>query len=99
LSYLATWPAIYQAICDLYGSDFHGFSPFAGAYGIDGRLSLLIDAKRGMPGASDSATWLMTQAGMVDYVNSRSGFAVDGASISFPPLVPPPAAPANPKIS
>ena len=98
VQYLTKLTDIHQAICDVYGSDWHGFPPFAGAYGIEARLALVIAAKRGMTGAADSATWLMTQSGMVDYVNARSGFAIDGAGLNLPPTVPPPNAPTNPKI-
>ena len=53
---------------------------FAGYYGDDARLSLLEAAQLGMPGATTALDYLMAQPGMVDYINSASGWAIVGPS-------------------
>lgn len=51
--------------------------PFAGFYGIDARLSLLLAIAKGWAGAQDAYDYLMAQDGMTAFVHERAGFAID----------------------
>jgi hypothetical protein len=51
-------------------------TPFAGYYGEDARLALMFAVTQGMTGAQDALDYLMSQPGMVDYINKAAGWAI-----------------------
>jgi len=51
-------------------------TPFAGFYGLDGRVSLLIAAERGMDGAAEALQWLEPQ--IAANLRGRAGWNLAG---------------------
>ena len=80
--YYTTLAKMHEATAQYWGAGEGGFPSFAGAYGIDARLSLLLAVSQNPAAAQDSINYLMSQPGMRDYLNNRPGWALDPSSLT-----------------
>ena len=101
--WVPTLPDVYRETTAMFGAGAGGFPQFAGAYGIEARLGLLLASDRGIEKvkADASLQYPMAQPGMVDYVNRRPGFAILAPSASggvVTPPIPMPKAPSGVRV-